>query len=331
MPANKVDLFTVSMRTEFINSYGSVADPTPLNEVMQYVDSKTKIENYAHLYPAPGVAEFAGSRRFVRLGESSYRVANKTYDSSFSVKLEDIEDDQTGGYKLKSQELAMKVKNWPLLAGLIALSRGATDLCFDGTAFFADSHTIGTGDNKLAITATGTNDGATHYLYALYTGGPLKPLFWQDREKAQLYTDAGTESSQKAREVRYWADLRGAMGYGYWYDAIQVTITNTPAVYDMIDIYGAIKKAFRGFKLPKTFTGAEEEYLHQMHTFNSSNMVLLCSTGIEHVVDASLTRSTFAEKVMTGASTVVGAAAPENNYKGWAKYHCAGLLDTVRT
>ncbi len=329
MPASNVDLFTVAMRTEFINSYGSVAEPTPLNDCMQVIPSNTRVENYAHLYPAPGVAEFTGSRRFVRIGESSYLVRNKTFDSSFSVKLDDIDDDQTGGYKIKAQELAQKMKNWQLLSGLIGLARGQTDQCFDGTAFFADSHVIGTGDNKMAVTANGTNDGATHYLYFLYTGGPVKPLFWQDREKAQLFTDAGSESSQKAREVRYWADCRGAIGYGYWYDAIQCTITNTPAVYDLIDIYATAKKTFRGFKLPKTFTGAQDEYIHQMHSFNSGNMVLLCSTGIEAVVDASLTRSTFAERVMTGASTVVGAAAPDNNYKGWAKYFCGGILDSL--
>lgn len=328
MPANNIDLFTVTMRTEFINTYGSVADPTPLDKVLQVIPSTTKVENYSHLYPAPGVAEFAGSRRFVRIGESSYRVANKTYDSSFSVKLEDIEDDQVGGYKLKSTELAMKVKNWPKMAGLIALANGGTDLCFDGTAFFADSHTIGTGDNNIAFTAAGNNDSATHYIYALYTGGPIKPLFWQDRTAAKLYTDAGTESSQKAREVRYWADLRGAMGYGYWYDAIRVTITNTPTVGDMVNLYGQILKTFRGFKLPKSFTAARDEYLHQMHDFNSGNFVLLCSSGVGHIVENLQTQSTYVERSpMSG--TQLAAGQSDNPYKGKFSCYTAGLLDSI--
>jgi len=314
MSLPKVDIFTAAMRTEFVNEYSSVAKPAPWQQVVQVVPSTTRIENYAHLYPAPGVSEFQGARRFNRIGEISYKVENKVYDSGFSVLLDDLNDDQVGGYKLKSQELAQKVKNFPGKAAYIKLRQGTTTVAFDGDYFFKSTHTIGTGNNTMTYDAA-SNDSTTHYLYALYIGSPIKPLFWQEREKADLYTDAGSTESQKARQVNYWGDVRGAAGYGYWWDAVQMVITDTPTVVEMQTILGNISARMRGFKLKATSSEEQAEYVHEQHVFDESTMYLLCSTGIEHIVRQCVTMD-----YVNNAS---------NPYRGFAKFHCSGLLDTI--
>lgn len=314
MAFSKVDILTAAMKSEFINAYSSVAQPAPWQKVVQIINSTTRIENYAHLSPAPGVSEFQGSRRFNRVGEVSYRVENKTYDAGFSVLLDDLNDDQVGGYKLKAQELGQKVKDFPGKAAMLKLRQGSSTACFDGSSFFASSHTIGTGNNTMTYDAA-SNDSTTHYLYALYTGGPIKPLFWQEREKADLYTDGGAIQSQMARQVNYWGDLRGAAGYGYWWDCIQMVITDTPTVIEMQTILGNISARFRGFKLASTSTEEQPEYVHEQHEFNDSSMFLLTSTGIEHIV-----RQCMMMDYVNNAT---------NAYKGFAKFFCSGLLDTV--
>lgn len=314
MSQQRVDIFTAAMRTEFVNSYAAVAKPAPWQDVCQVIPSTTKIENYSHLYPAPGVAEFTGHRRFVRIGEISYKVENKVYDAGFSVLLDDINDDQVGGYKLKAQELGEKVKNFPGKAAYINLRNGAQTLCFDGTNFFASSHTIGTGNNTMTYDCA-SNDAATHYLYLLYIGSPVKPLFWQERQKADLYNNAGSPQSQEMRQVNYWGDLRGRAGYGYWHDAIQMVITDTPTVAEMQTILGNMSARFRGFYLKSSTTEEQREYVHEQHVFDESTMYALCSTGIEHIVRQALTMD-----YVNNAS---------NPYRGFAKFHCSGLLDVI--
>lgn len=314
MAQQRVDIFTAAMKAEFINSYMAVAKAPSWERYCQVFPSTTKIENYAHLTPAPGVSEFTGRRRFVRIGESSYKVENKVYDSGFSVLLDDLNDDQVGGYKLKAQEQGMKVRNYPGKAALIKLRQGASTACFDGSNFFASTHTLGTGNNTMTANYA-SNDGLTHYLYAMQVGSPIKPVFWQEREKAQLDTDAGSTESRKSRQVNYWGDLRGACGYGYWWDCIRVTITDTPTVLELQGTLGDISARFRGFKLPAGSSEEEAEYVHEQTEFNSSNMHLMCSTGIEHIV-----RQTVSLDYVNNAT---------NPYKDWATFTCSGLLDTI--
>lgn len=315
MGAQRVDIFTAAMRAEFLNTYASVAKtPAQWEIVVQVVPSTTKIENYAHLTPAPGMSEFTGRRRFAQIGEMSYKVENRVYDGGFSAKLDDIEDDQVGGYKLKAQELGMKVKAFPAKAAFLKLRAGSSTLCFDGSNFFGDTHTIGTGDNTISEDYA-SNDALTHYLYACYVGGPIKPLFWQERQKADLYTDAGSPTSQMARQVNYWGDLRGAAGYGYWWDCIQVTMTDTPTVAELQTTLGKVSARFRGFKLATGSTEEQPEYVHEQSEFNATTMHLLCSTGIEHIVRQCMTMD-----YVNNAS---------NPYQNFATFQASGLLDTV--
>lgn len=315
MSLQRVDIFTAAMRAEFINTYSGVGEPAPWQDIVQVMNSTARIENYSHLYPAPGVAEFTGNRRFARIGETSYKVENKTYDAGYSVLLDDFNDDQVGGYKLKAQELALKVKNFPGKAAYIKLRQGASTLCFDGTNFFASSHAIGSGNNTISQTAAASADGTTHYLYACYIGGPIKPVFWQEREKADMYTDAGSPESQKARQINYWGDLRGAAGYGYWWDCIRTTITGTPTVVEMQTYLGAISGRFRGFTLKATTSEEQAEYVHDQAVFNEKTMYFLCSSGIEHIV-----RQTLSMDYVNNAT---------NPYQKYGRFSCSGLLDVI--
>ena len=146
----KVSLFTTKLRNEFAIAYGATAEPAQWEGFTTKVPSDARIEHYTWMTPSPGLQQYAGHRRFGKIDAVKYSVENVEFDAAFQVLLRDIEDDQTGGYMLKPKELAERAKLFPGRWVIKHLAAGKTRTCFDGTAMFADSHTIGTGDNLLS-------------------------------------------------------------------------------------------------------------------------------------------------------------------------------------
>src|SRR6185369_12952883 len=119
---------------------------------------------------------------YAKLGQTNYRVPNFTYSAEFEAPFEDLEDDQIDGFKRQAAAMAEGAKEWRRIQSQINLSNGQTVGCFDGTNFFASSHTIGSGNNIVTSTAAAT-DGVTHAMVVLiHNRSMVKPLMWQDRE-----------------------------------------------------------------------------------------------------------------------------------------------------
>jgi phage major head subunit gpT-like protein len=315
MPANNiVNLFTAAMQSKFINAYEATAEVAPIEKALEVLPSSARIENYAWLSPTPAIAQYKGHRRFGNIGGINYRVENLEYDASFEVLMRDVEDDQVGGYMKKPAELAEKAKKFPNRLALTALSANST--CFDGTAFFADSHTIGSGDNNLAKDCA-SNDGVTHYLYALVVNKAIKPLVYQDRKPPRMETDADTKEALKTKVARYWVDMEGAIAYGHWWDAVKVTITDTPTVTEVQSIFADVETALRGFTLPKNLTADAAEYPNEQLEFTPNNVLFCCSTKIANLVRTVLQSDTI----------VSGSAAITNIYKGFGSLCVSAILN----
>lgn len=319
MANSKVDIFTAAMRTEFLTAFDAVAEPAAFEQYTARIPSTARIENYAFMSPVPAVAQYYGRRRLGNIAEIKYTVANLEYDSAFQVLLRDIQDDQVGGYKLKPQELAQKAKIFPCRLVLSTLAQGGVTPCFDGSNFFAASHTVGSGANVLSYTSTGTSDGKTHNLVVLINSGPLKPLVYQDRKSPDFQTDSGTPHSQFNKEVRYWIDMEGAAAYGYWWDAILVRITNTPNITDMQTILGLVENQFRTYTLPSGLTGDLPEYVHEQHVFTERSTTLVVSGLL----------SNLARQVITQSVIIQSGGPVTNIYEGWATPITTNFLNVV--
>jgi phage major head subunit gpT-like protein len=317
---SKVSIFTTAMRTEFVNAYTATAAPAPWEAYTQVVPSSARIEHYTWMTPTPGLSRFQGHRRYGKVSTTRYSVENVEFDSSFQVLLRDIEDDQAGGYALKPKELAERAKKFPGRWTLKKLSQGKTDLCFDGTAMFADTHTIGSGDNLLSAN-NASNDAATYKLVALYHGGALKPLLWQNRKGPDFQTDAGSPESKKAKMVSYWIDMEGEAAYGYWWDAVWVDITDTPTVAELHDIFRSIETAFRTFTLPKALVSDDGEYVHEQTVFSSANLTLVGSTGLSELLRQALNQDWVPQNI---GSTPV---ATTNRFKGFASWTVSAFMN----
>ncbi len=138
---------------------------------------------------------------------------------------------------------------------------------------------------------------------------------WQNREEADFQTDAGSLESNKNRVIQNWTTLRGAAAFGFPHDAVLVTFSNTPTVQEIQTALGTVKARFRTFTYPKNLPGDVAQYYHHATMFSDANLMIICSSGLEHIITQALTLSLI--------------ASTENIYKGMAKLVCSGYLDAV--
>jgi phage major head subunit gpT-like protein len=281
------------MRTEFLNAMQAIPDKEPAwQKFSEVIPSTARIENYAWMTPAPGISRYQGHRRFAQLDQIKYTVENVEFDGSISVANRDVEDDQIGGYKKRFQDLGQKARIFPGIQIQKGIVGGKTTPCFDGTNFFASAHTFGTGSaaptgfggglNFLTFTSSNTSDAIVHRFCIVLNNGSLglKPFLWQNRKGPELDTDAGTPANRKAKRTDYWVDLEGANGYGYWWDALLVEITNTPSLLDIFTCIDAAIKQFYTFQLPIALPTDPVLYVHTDLEFEPNVATIICSTGL---------------------------------------------------
>jgi len=310
------------MRTEFETTFEAVAEPLPYERWTQTIPSTARIEHFNWMSPTPGVKQFKGHREFAGIHSVPYRVENLEFDAAFSVPLRDIQDDQTGGYALKARELASRAKNFPSRWVTKHLAAGSSRACFDGSNFFAATHNLGgyaTNANLLTFDPAAT-DAVASKLIALHHGGPLKPLLYLQRRGPDFRSNGGETTSYEAKEVKYWIDLEGEAAYGYWWDAVQVSISDTPTVVELHTIFGNIEKAFRSFQLPKALTSEDGEYVHEQRVFSTGNLTLIGSTSLAEPLRQALGENWAPQTV--GGATV----ATTNRFAGWANWQVSAFL-----
>jgi len=292
--------FSALARSEFANGMAAAFEkpvPAKYEGFSTTLPSSTKVETHTYMSNLPRLARFKGWSPSVRLVDKVYQVTNYTWRiGPVQVKKEDLEDDQIGGY-LKSinalPERASKDIGHEICSHLAA---GTSNLCFDGTAFFADTHTFGSGDN-LDTANMASNDAVTHYIIALVTDNPgMKPVLFQDRESLSgLQTDEGTPQAAKLREYEYWADTRFGLGYGYWWDAVHLTITDTPTIPEIIEtLIPQIINRLRTFTLPKGRDSDSALYVHEGWEPMASNLYLLCNLKLAEKLTTAISLPNYA-------------------------------------
>lgn len=289
---DKVTIFTAAMRNEFLQAYDALRPTvmTPWTSFVSVIPSTARIEQYPWLSPPPRLKQWLGRRNYTRPDYSKYKVENLEYSAEESVLLRDIEDSQIGGFGPRIKAMASDILDFPGRQAMKLLRDNGS--CFDGTNFFADSHTIGTGDNNLTYNGA-ANDATTNYVVSLIKRGPLKPIIWQQRKDKGLKDNGNTPQSEEEKQVKFWYDVEGAAAFGFWWDGIKTTVTDTPTVLECTEIIKAIEVAFRGFRLDKAAASDDEWYPHEQLTFTPESIVHIVNPSIEAVMRAALNAETI--------------------------------------
>lgn len=289
-----INLFTQAMNAAFMNSMQDVGKPAPVDTFTEEFKSNGREENYNWMTPTPGISRYKGYRRIAQISDIKYKIINYPFDATISVDLRDLDDDQIGGYKRRFQNLAQKTKA-PFRNRFVlqTLGLGKSTTCFDGTNFFATTHTLGgyntaipgtttnTGGNLLKVTVA-ASDGATHRFVVMVSNpeSPLKPMIFQNRKPFDLKTDAGTPQADKAMRADWWVHGEAAVGFGYWWDAVMVEFDNTPTVLELITALQCAQSALMQFSLPTALPSDPLEYPHEQHVWTPETVSVVCSPNI---------------------------------------------------
>ena len=145
---------------EFFNRLAIDSGMSWIPDVSMLFDSNQESETYAWLGMAPAMREWIGGRNAKGFRENGITIRNKTFEATMEVLVDEIRRDKTGQVMLRVAEMAQRANaHWASLLTTLIVA-GASGLCYDGKAFFADDHSegdSGTQDNNLtgaAATAT---------------------------------------------------------------------------------------------------------------------------------------------------------------------------------
>ena len=315
-----VNAFSAMARAEFAKGKAAAEArvlPAGYDTFTTNFPSTTKVETHTFMSALPRMQRFKGYSPAVRLTNYEYNVANDEFRAGpVTVRKTDLDDDQIGGYMLAIKGLPDVAKRDTGFAVLKHLANGANANCFDGTYFFNTSHGVGSGSNKITFDPAGS-DGVTHKVIALRTDNPfIKPVIFQDRESVSgLDTDADTPQARKLKEFEYWTDCRFGLGYGYWWDALLMTITDTPTVAECYTIVEQIINQFRTLTLPKGKDTDDPLYIHEGWDPTPASFTLLCDLPLGVILRRALALSQYTastgnvDNVYKDVATVIPTSA----------------------
>ena len=294
-----VSAFSALARSEFMQGKLAAENrvmPATHDPFVTRLSSTVRVETHTYMSNLPRLREFKGYSPGTRLTSTPYTVENKEYRiGPVTVRQTDLDDDQIGGYMLSVKGLPEQGKKDIGFRILDKLADGTTDTCFDATTFFANSHTVGSGDNLITAN-NASNDAVTHYMIGLVLTNPtIKPMIFQDRESlATLQDDTADALSKKLKEFEFWADCRFGLAYGFWWDGVHMTITDTPTLTEAADHIEDIVTQFRTFTLPKGADVDDAMYAHEGWVPEKSNFYILCNMSMGELLSTLSTESLVA-------------------------------------
>lgn len=190
--------------------------PSHADKIAMTVPSASRGETYGWLGMFPQLREWIGQRQVNSLKAHGFTITNRTFESTVSVKRNDVADDRLGVFKPFVAEMGMAAKRHPdeLIFGL--LKSGFDTKCFDGTNFFAANHPVEI-DGKKA-TLSNYQAGSDPAWFLLDTSRAIRPIIWQKREDYEFQTLDETNSPHVFLNDEYLYGVRARVnaGFGLW-------------------------------------------------------------------------------------------------------------------
>jgi len=111
--------------------------------ISNFFPSTQESEPYKWLGMSPQLREWVGGRQAKGFQENGITIANKTFEATLEVLVDEIRRDKTGQVMVRVRELAQRTNaHWAkLLTALIIAAESA--VCYDGQYFFDTDHAEG--------------------------------------------------------------------------------------------------------------------------------------------------------------------------------------------
>lgn len=184
-------------------------------QIAMLAPSSARENHYGWLKGLKKMREWLGDRQAAALETDGYRIINKAYENTVDVSRFDLEDDQVGIYSPMFEDLGQTAAELPDQLVFALLKAGFATNCYDGQFFFDTDHPV-IGSDGNPTTWSNSGGGAGEGWYLLCTKRPVKPLIYQERQKAKLTRMDREEDEQVFNQAkfRYGVDTRGNVGYG---------------------------------------------------------------------------------------------------------------------
>ena len=138
-----------------------------IEEISMLVNSDQESEEYKWLGMAPALREWVGGRHAKGFRENGIIIANKPFEATLEVLVDELRRDKTGQVLIRVGEMADRTNaHWAKLLTTLLLN-GASTVCYDGQFFFDTDHAegdSGTQSNKITVDISElpvTNHGST--------------------------------------------------------------------------------------------------------------------------------------------------------------------------
>jgi phage major head subunit gpT-like protein len=213
--STNLDAIRVGFSTAYRRGLGQAE--TNYTRIATTVPSTAKENKYGWLGKLPNMREWVGPRAVHGLAEHDYAIKNKSYELTIAVDRDDIRDDNLGVYEPMFVEMGESVAAHPDLLVWDLLKNGWSNPCYDGQNFFDEDHPVVAADGSV-VSVANTDGGAGAEWFLLATKRALKPIIYQEREKAQFVAkDSPTDSNVfNNKEFVYGSDGRWNVGFGFW-------------------------------------------------------------------------------------------------------------------
>ena len=144
------------LRADFMKAYNATESTMLMNAAMK-VDSSAASEKFGWLGQAPTMQEYKDEKIPKGLLDFDYTIKNVPYEATIKVDKFALRNDQLQGVQVRIRDLAARAKIFPAKLLMQLLVAGTSQLCYDGQAFFSNSHSegdSGTQDNLLGGSGT---------------------------------------------------------------------------------------------------------------------------------------------------------------------------------
>lgn len=135
-----------ALNTVFQNEYGRPVDNSWL-QLCTEINSTKASEKYGFLGANPSMREFRDERQPSGFQENAFVISNKKYESTISISVDALDDDQYGQIRLQVMRLGETVRSFKEECAYTVFTNGDSNTygtCYDGNEFFDSQHKEGT-------------------------------------------------------------------------------------------------------------------------------------------------------------------------------------------
>jgi len=144
---------------EFYATLEQDAGASWVDSVSNLFTSNQESETYKWLGMSPAMREWIGGRQAKGFRENGITIANKNFEATLEVLVDEMRRDKTGQVMVRVRELAERTNaHWAKLLSTLIIA-GESALCYDGQYFFDTDHNegdSGSQSNDISVDITTT-------------------------------------------------------------------------------------------------------------------------------------------------------------------------------